>query len=210
MPPAGSDPAPEDLASLVRAAGRGEQEAWRELVGLFSRRVFALVRSRCGRDDLAEEVTQSVFVTVAEQLASRAYSERGRFESWLFLIAMNRLRDEVRREKRQAALRAPEDLGGLADSASAHPRAEAGELASLRNAIQQLGEADRTIIELRHHAGLSFKQISEALSEPVGTLLARHHRALAKLRAMMGSGSEAGAASPAAESLPTDRRRATS
>ena len=37
-------------------------------------------------------------------------------------------------------------------------------------------DSARSLLELRHHAGLSFKQISDLLDEPVGTLLARHHR----------------------------------
>ncbi len=51
--------------------------------------------------------------------------------------------------------------------------------------MSQLSDSDREIIELRHHGQLSFKQISEMTSDPVGTLLARHHRALKKLRSIM-------------------------
>jgi len=45
-----------------------------------------------------------------------------------------------------------------------------------------LPEADREILGLRHHAGMSFKHIAAMLGVPVGTALARHHRALKKLR----------------------------
>ena len=61
-----------------------------------------------------------------------------------------------------------------------------GGLARLRIAMNELPEADREIIELRHHGGMSFKQMSELLEEPLGTLLARHHRALRKLKQLMG------------------------
>ena len=53
-----------------------------------------------------------------------------------------------------------------------------------------LSEKDREVIDLRHVGGLSFRQIGELLDEPVGTLLARHHRALAKLRDLMTPPSE--------------------
>ena len=52
-------------------------------------------------------------------------------------------------------------------------------------AMARLPEADREIIELRHTGELSFKQLSDYYDEPVGTLLARHHRALKKLRAIL-------------------------
>ena len=51
--------------------------------------------------------------------------------------------------------------------------------------MARLSEADRQVIDLRHIGGMSFKQMAEELQEPLGTLLARHHRALQKLRTLM-------------------------
>ncbi|HYE01738.1 MAG TPA: sigma-70 family RNA polymerase sigma factor, partial [Phycisphaerales bacterium] len=176
---------------LVEAA-EGCQLAWRTLVGRYARRVYALAKSRCGNHDLAEEVTQSVFVTVATKLTSQGaepgYTEQGRFESWLFRIAMNRLRDELRRRKRTAGGSGPGPAADIAPDPGAVPaRADdaADQLNALRRALAQLAEADREVVELRHHAGLSFKQIAELLEEPMGTLLARHHRALKKLKDLL-------------------------
>jgi RNA polymerase sigma-70 factor (ECF subfamily) len=141
---------------------------------------------------LAEEIAQSVFATVATKLGSGQYTEHGKFESWLFRVAMNRVRDTVRRAKRRPETHDAELLeqhpdrstpGRLEDSGP-----EQGSLARLREAMASLSEADREVIELRHHGGLSFKQMSEILEEPVGTLLARHHRALKKLRETIESG----------------------
>jgi RNA polymerase sigma-70 factor (ECF subfamily) len=179
-------PSPEtgDLASLLVRAGNGDESAWRELIGLYGRRVYAMARSRCRRDDIAEEIAQSVFATVAAKLTAGEYVEQGRFESWLFRVTMNRVRDEARRRARHAEPTDPEMLGQVAaapaDSESARP--EGKELDTLRDALKQLGEADREVVELRHHGGLSFQQISAVLEEPLGTVLARHHRALRKLK----------------------------
>lgn len=178
-----------DLAELLDAAAAGDEDAWRVLVDLYARRVFALCRSRCGRSDVAEEITQSVFATIATKLTTGQYAERGRFESWLFRVAMNRVRDEMRRAKRHAEPIDPDVLGRapLRDE-SGHAASEADlplQLSALRDAMNQLSEADREVVELRHHAGLSFRQIADLLAEPLGTLLARHHRALKKLRDIM-------------------------
>jgi DNA-directed RNA polymerase specialized sigma24 family protein len=40
---------------------------------------------------------------------------------------------------------------------------------------------------MRHAAGMSYKQIADVLGEPLGTVLARQHRALKKLRTCMDS-----------------------
>src|SRR4029453_13448356 len=83
-----------EIAGRLAAAGRGDETAWREVIARYGRRVYALAKSRCQRGDVAEEVTQSVFATVASKLGSGGYTEQGRFESWLFRVAMNRIRDE--------------------------------------------------------------------------------------------------------------------
>lgn len=195
-----------DLGDILRRAGLGDETAWRQVIDLYSRRVYALARSRCGNHDTAEEVTQSVFVTVASKLTSGGYAEQGRFESWLFRVAMNRVRDEARRRQRHAESSDPLVFQAMpvAASGSAWSGSAAsgggleGELEALRRALGQLPEPDREVVELRHHAGMSFKEIALLLEEPLGTLLARHHRALRKLKTMIepsdAEGSEKGAA----------------
>lgn len=144
-------------------------------------------------NDAAEEVTQSVFVTVAAKLGTGEYAEQGRFESWLFRVAMNRIRDEVRRTRRHAEPTDPESFAAVSESGlgggpSARPEHAADDsIRVLRGAMERLTDADREIVELRHHAGLSFKQMADLLNEPLGTLLARHHRALRKLKELMTS-----------------------
>jgi RNA polymerase sigma-70 factor (ECF subfamily) len=54
----------------------------------------------------------------------------------------------------------------------------------------RLPDADREIVELRHQGGLSFKQLADLLNEPLGTLLARHHRALKKLHSLLSDGGD--------------------
>lgn len=174
---------------MLRLAAEGDQDAWREIINAYTPRVFGLLRAQCNSADLAEEVTQSTFVTVAAKITS--YTELGKFEPWVFRIAMNRLRDEMRRRKRQARSVETETLSALPDRSQrselgSYPGAgdepvEAVELAALREALGQLSEADQMIIHLRHHGGLSFKQIAEILDQPLGTVLARQHRALKKL-----------------------------
>lgn len=186
-----SDAAAERLAAIVQGASAGDEAAWGELIELYGRRVFAMAKSRFGDPDVAEEIAQSVFATIATKLSSGQYAERGRFEAWLFRVTMNRIRDEARRLKRHAHPTDPAELS-LQESRSDGPRtADRGRIAGLRRAMDELSEVDREVIELRHHGGMSFKEMAELLDEPVGTLLARHHRALRKLRQIMEEAPEA-------------------
>jgi RNA polymerase sigma-70 factor (ECF subfamily) len=146
--------------------------------------------------DTAEDITQSVFTTVAGSLRDGGYEERGRFEAWLFRVAMNRVRDECRRARHRATPTDPVGFEGqgteAGDGGSGEERDR--DLSRLRSALSGLGEADREVIELRHHAQMSFKAIAEQLGEPVGTVLARHHRALGKLRIVLAEQAGAGGA----------------
>ncbi|HWB19900.1 MAG TPA: sigma-70 family RNA polymerase sigma factor [Phycisphaerales bacterium] len=193
----------EDIGEHLRQAAHGDEQAWRAIVRMYHARVFGLIRSQCGDPDLAEEITQSVFCTIVTKIGS--YTEQGKFESWLFRIATNRLRDEMRRRKRQARPVEMDTLGALANEASKeerlmgrggagravdHPEEGASdrELGALRDAMSKLSEADQMIVHLRHLAGLKFNQMAEVLGEPMGTVLARHHRALKKLKELMEQG----------------------
>lgn len=174
-------PSPDRLAETLAAAAEGDQVAWKVVVDAYAPRVFGLIRAQCGDPELAEEIVQSAFCTVAQKISD--YKEFGRFDAWVFRIAMNRLRDEMRRRKRQARPMEEASLVGLSGGESAaEPSLEPVELRALDAALSELSEADRQIIDLRHVGGMSFRQISEFLEEPVGTLLARHHRALKKLK----------------------------
>jgi len=209
-----------DLAQTLRAASSGDGEAWRELVSAYSGRVFGLLLKQCGDRELAEELTQVTFVKLVDQLGAKdgsgshsggGYEEQGRFESWLFRIAMNKLRDEMRRRKRHAR---PTDMTAAPGKAPGGPAgwvrefaasADAGQLgedpaerlsraeqvARLQAVIAGLPEADREVLHLRHTAGLSFTQIAETLEQPLGTVLARGHRALGKLKKQMMEEAEA-------------------
>ena len=179
-------PKKETLERTLHRAAVGDEDAWRIIVESYSARVFGLIRSQCGNADLAEEITQSVFCTMAEKITG--YTESGRFESWLFRIAINRLRDEMRRRKRHARPVEEEKLIGMVGAIEVESdrdndrRQDAG---ALREAMAQLPEADQRIVYLRHYGELSFKQIADIPDQPLGTVLARQHRALKKLRDLL-------------------------
>jgi len=184
----GAEDSADTLAPLLARAAGGDSQAWREIVASFAPRVHGLLRAQCRDHELAEEITQSAFCTIAAKIGD--YVESGRFESWLFRIAVNRLRDEMRRRARHARPMGDEALGvaSARSAAAARPSVVEAELrAKLEAALARLSEADREIVELRHTGGMSFRALSDYYDEPLGTLLARHHRALKKLKAALES-----------------------
>ncbi|MFO0861835.1 MAG: sigma-70 family RNA polymerase sigma factor [Phycisphaerales bacterium] len=193
--PEGSQPGSDgaEISAILLAASRGDESAWRRIVDLYARRVFALAQARLRNPEVAEEIAQSVFATLAAKLVGGGYAEQGKFEPWLFRIASNRIRDEQRRHRRHPTTHDTELISQHEARSEAARTTESEQVTRLRWAMGQLTDSDREIVELRHHGQMSFAQIAETLGEPLGTLLARHHRALAKLKALLDESKAAGA-----------------
>lgn len=181
----------EDLLTRAR---RREPAALDQLVRSYSRRVYGLLARLTSRRDVAEELMQETFLRMVRTIDT--YEHTGRFEPWLFRIAANLARDHMRQRRRRGvmlALDGEERAGGIdqrgSDSYETAPHAGLILLehkAQLERALLRLRPAEREIIALRHYADLSFREIAETLGVPLGTALARAHRALQKLKALMG------------------------
>jgi len=182
------------LDHLLQRACRRDPQALHELVDLYSARLFGLLYRLTGSRETAEDLMQETFLRVVRNIGS--YEHDGRFESWLFRIAANLARDHARKRKRRGATAtidfsiSAKDSSSydLADLRQADPAAEVDQREAqqrVNQSLARLSEADREIILLRHFSGLSFNEIAQMLGIPVGTALARAHRALRKLRRML-------------------------
>jgi RNA polymerase sigma-70 factor (ECF subfamily) len=181
-------PLSNEYSTLLEQAAAGDDQAWATIVSQLGPRVHGLIAANTRDDELAQEITQIVFCTIAQKIND--YVEQGRFESWVFRIAMNKLRDEMRRRGRQA--RPVGEVGFPASQRSgredraAYNKVDPDTAATLWDAVRDLAPQDQEILHLRHVAGLGFKEIADLLDAPVGTLLARHFRAVRRLREQLG------------------------
>ncbi len=185
----------ESLAELIRRAQLQEPAAFESLVELFSGRVFGFVYRMVGSRDESEDLVQEVFLRIVRTIGR--YQDDGRFESWLFRIAANLVRDRARSlGRRPGRMELREDDGG-GDALEGLARFESGpsrpmelkeDLNQMTAALAELPAAEREVIMLRHFSDMSFKEIAESMGTPLGTALARAHRGLQRLRAIMDGG----------------------
>lgn len=167
------------------SAGAGDRGVSAELVAAYAQRVFGLQMRLIGRRDVAEDLTQETLVRALGGL--KAYRPEGKFQAWIFRIAINVARDWIRRrgQTRVAGFDADAEPPP-AKSTLAEVRPEAGALrreraADVEKALVRLSPGDREVLLLRFYGELAFKDIAHATGEPLGTVLARAHRALKKL-----------------------------
>lgn len=186
---------PAELDALVQQAQRREAAALEKLVDYFGPRVHGFLLRICGAPDVADDLLQETFVRLVRTID--AYQHDGRFAAWLYRVAANLARDHLRR-KRRRGLVVTLDRIGVEDGFATDPEPvdarleRPDELLSGRDdcqrlalALERLGDMDREILLLRHYSELPFGEIAGLLGIPLGTALARAHRALAKLKSEM-------------------------
>lgn len=129
----------------------------------------------CGDAALADDITSETFV--------RAWIGQGKIreatvKAYLFTIARNLYRDNLRRNRRNTELEdsIPDDSPGLA-SRTEHK----AELAAVMKALQELPEIDRAVLLMRAQEEMPYEEIAQAMELPVTTVKVKVHRARLKL-----------------------------
>jgi len=166
----------DDLRPLIRRCLTGDQGAMLALVERFRGQVFGLCYRMLGQRQDAEDVAQETFVRVLKNL-HRWDAERD-FEPWLFAIAGNRCRTALSTRKRRPAAEAlPEQVSdGLPDMQAAKNLAEEVTLA-----LAGIRDDYRQAFVLFHENELSYGEIAQAMSVPLGTVKTWVHRARREL-----------------------------
>jgi RNA polymerase sigma-70 factor (ECF subfamily) len=177
----------EDLMDRVAA---DDEKAFTELVRRFQGRVTNLVSRVLNDRECADDLAQEVFVRVF--VHRRNYRHGSKFSTWLFTIAANLAKNEIRRRVRRRnwfSLDALQEV--LNDSASVLADPTEGRERTLeREQFQQeIGRAIATIPEkyrlslvLRDIEGLPYEDIAVVLGIPGGTVRSRINRARSMLK----------------------------
>jgi RNA polymerase sigma-70 factor (ECF subfamily) len=156
----------------------------------YSTRVFSLSFRMLSDQGASEEVTQDVFLNVWRRAASYKLG-RGKFTTWLFGIAHHRTIDELRKRMRgkQRAVENVDDFLNL-QSADIQPVDAAvanSEYATVRKALLDLPDAQRSVIEMSYFGGFTQAEIALKLDQPLGTVKTRMRLGLKKLRVALAS-----------------------
>lgn len=176
-----SEPSDHDLLMRMR---RGDHAAARLLHTRLGQRLLAFARALLGDDPAAEDAVQQAWVHAMTCPHAQAKGVRD-VTAWLIVLcknaALSSMRSDRRRQKREFI--AATNLVG--------PGALSDDAQSLRRATDQLDDAHREVILLRHVAALTFDQISDVLGTPKSTLSSRYRAALDALRSIMHTHPEA-------------------
>ncbi|MBW2251721.1 MAG: sigma-70 family RNA polymerase sigma factor [Deltaproteobacteria bacterium] len=173
---------------LVKKAKAGSRSAFTELVDLFQDDIFKMVFYRTRTQMDAEDITQEVFMQAFKKLSGLKKVER--FKSWLFSIAINRVRDFFRKKRFRSLFQLP-DAGNDNKSldTQTHDQPEAIDELIKQDFWKQIGliidklsRMEREVFLLRFLDLLSIREISIVLKKSESTVKTHLYRALIKFR----------------------------
>jgi RNA polymerase sigma-70 factor (ECF subfamily) len=169
-----------DAATLVRAAQRGDREAFGALVSRHAASILSVTTRMLGSPADAEDVAQETFVAAFKALPRFQFDSK--FSTWLYRIAVNKCTDALRARRPIVSLDASGEYRGAAweptEEETPHRTLERCELArEIERGIQALPPLYRESFVLRHVEGLGYDDMSAILGVHRDTLKMRVYKA---------------------------------
>jgi RNA polymerase sigma-70 factor (ECF subfamily) len=175
------------LAESLTAVARGDQEAFAEVYDAVSAPVLGLVRSVLRDPAQSEEVAQEVLVEVW-RTAARFRPEKGSAMTWVMTLAHRRAVDRVRsvqasteREHKAALLEQTPAYDEVTEQVESRLEQQ-----RVRRCLGALTTLQREAVTLAYYRGLTYREVAQLLTLPLGTVKTRLRDGLIRLRDCLG------------------------
>ncbi|MCH2033978.1 MAG: sigma-70 family RNA polymerase sigma factor [Tenacibaculum sp.] len=158
--------------------------AFEQLYEMYYKNILGVVFNIVRDNDIAEEVTQDVFMK-AWNNATSYNTEKGRFFTWILNIARNAAIDKTRSKdfnKKSKNLDAEIFVDILQDNVNLDSRTNT---IGIKEFVNKLADTCKKLIELLYFKGYTQKEASESLEVPLGTVKTRNRNCLTNLRKML-------------------------
>lgn len=176
----------DQVDRYVVLAQKGENNAFEALYDHFYDQIFRYIAFKTSDSHTAEDLTEDVFVRMLESI--QKFKPLGHpFSSWLFRIAHNRVIDHYRKRSRDRNVPLEKIVATVADSGSTLDEYVETKLAmhEVNQAMQNLTELQREVLNLRFAGGLSIKETADAIDRNENSVKALQHSAVKKLRHLL-------------------------
>lgn len=183
--------------TLIARAREGDKSAQGKLVQLWYKRIYNFSYKFFFDHDLAMEVAQKTFISMHRNIDG--LQETSRFKSWLYTIAVNYCREELRKRKATRSvslhdLRPGESEESYRWEASSSRRENPdkqlrhSELSDLlQQCLMELSDEQREVVIMKEYEGLKFREIAEALNISENTVKSRMYYGLDGLKKILES-----------------------
>jgi RNA polymerase sigma-70 factor, ECF subfamily len=168
---------------LITLFQGGDEYVFRQLVERYQNRIRDLVHSIFRNDEFVDDIAQDVFIKAYEGL--KKFKFNSSFYTWLYRIAVNTCRDEMRKRKNRRFISfesLSESMQQFVHNKNAIQPSD-GELKEvLADYLAKLPEKYRIPIVLKDVQGLSYEEIADVMDCEMGTVKSRLSRARSMMR----------------------------
>jgi RNA polymerase sigma-70 factor (ECF subfamily) len=167
---------PDQIDDLARRAKAGDRDALEQLLGAVRPRALSVCRGVLPYLPDAEDACQEALLNVSNKLGG--WNGRGRFTTWMHVVALNSARSTYRRMRRQAVAADPQEHGPLDRPDPRTTSVIAGTRLDLLEAMERLERDHPQYVEpllLRDVYEMAYDEIATHLGVPLGTVKANIH-----------------------------------
>ena len=176
---------------LLDRSAAGEEGAFREIVNRYKNGLYAFLRNFLNKADVIDDVFQETFLQLFT--SQESFDRERPLRPWLYTIAANKAKDALRKMQRTAAV----PIGTMTDSEEMSFNDMLNVLGSeelrpfeglekdetaldVRRVVSNMPDNLREILILAYFNKFSYKQMSQVLSIPIGTVKSRLHTAVGR------------------------------
>lgn len=160
---------------LMAKVAENDLQAFNELVNLYKGKLFTMLVRMVHSEDEAEDLLQETFVRVWEH--RRNFDDRYCFSTWVYTIAMNLGKNELRKRRKVKFLAMFDRENNPIEVEDPQAEHSGGLSVLIDRAVGKLPARYREAFELRDLQELSYEEIGDVLGVPVGTVKSRVNRA---------------------------------
>lgn len=173
---------------------QGNVSAFNTLVWRWEKPMYHFIHRTIGNEDTAKDLCQTLFIKMFRDLKKLRDPEK--LKPWLYQIALNLCRDEMRRRKRQRFFyidssyndESANSVRNIPDDKVKSPddvleNSQIGDI--LKKSLMAIPVEQRTIIVMKQYQDLKFSEISDILNIPVNTVKSRLYYGLKALRKIL-------------------------
>lgn len=164
---------------LVDQFKRGDESAFDSLFYRYKDGIYSLVLRTVGLAEV-DDAVQDAFIAIYKSISR--FRGDSTFRTWAYRIALNVCQERLRRRYTQPQI-SDEDMESALDPCDLEAEVM-GRMTgqTVTQAIEDLPQIERSAIEMHYAQDMSYTEIALVLKCPEGTIKARVHRAIAKLR----------------------------
>ncbi|TXE10001.1 sigma-70 family RNA polymerase sigma factor [Seonamhaeicola algicola] len=172
------------LETLVKNFQNKDEQAFEALYNMYSQSIHGVVFNILKNDDLADEITQDVFIKAWDK-AHTYNSSKGRFFTWILNIARNAAIDKTRSKnfkKNKQNLNADFFVNIIEASDNLDNKTDA---IGIKTFVSKLADNCKKLINLLYFKGYTQNEASETLNMPIGTIKTRNRNCIKALRELV-------------------------